>query len=117
MRILGILLLLICQLLSFAEANSHSAISRTMVVEYSHTHGHDQDHHSMNDHDDSGTTETHDSKPHKHEVYLGSHAAFIQSEIFAVSYSLESSQGFLISNEKLPQGPYLLGIFRPPISA
>ncbi len=109
----------------FAFACNASAISTEIItrVEITHTHHHEHSDEHQHDHDEielDAKIDHHrlpsEEHTHRHEVVVNSQIPYIQSDNCTSFIKIEILPSYPKLNEEPPQGPFLQGIFRPPIS-
>jgi hypothetical protein len=104
----------------FAFAGRASAFYTKVIakneITHSHEHQHEHgeiDHSKNNDHQNLPSQE----HTHRHEILVGSQIPFIQSDICTSFLKIENLVIYSKFNQDPHQGPFLSGIFRPPIRA
>lgn len=121
-----LILILILAVHTFAFAGRASAFSTEFVAKFEITHSHHHDHNDehKHDHDDSelDAKNVHPNLPteehtHRHEIVVSSQIPFILSSNCTPFLRMDKLASYPKLNQEPPQGPFLHGIFRPPIRA
>lgn len=105
-------------LVCFFQTKTAEPFAQVSKYEFTHTHEHDNHHdHVIEDHPNQNPEIPHGEQPHKHEVFVSNQTPYIPYDFTTDLARIPAIIHYSDFNMQLPQDPFLLEIFRPPIQA